>query len=331
MAQAMSPEGLIQDRHHPLPRLDIHLTNYKMLDQLLLRSADGPLWSILPSPCGTWCWMSSTYNGAQEPTWPCSSAGCAWPWNAWPRSAPPWFRRPPPPRWGRAYIARGGFAIPILGTPFTVESVVTNAASHRMPGDAAPERLRSGSVSGIEAADLQAQEHPTLTQLQPVLQLPGAADGARRCPPNSPVARSPCSGRPRKNLAENAEPMLPPTDLFLAISASALCPPWPKPPRPRSRRGPAYLDQAHHRVPARRRGRRASRCARGRQRSSFPNVELHLWTREASDVDRATSPAVALHGVTIGAHDGSFLPATDCRNCGRSGWGVALTGTGDLI
>ncbi|MBX4365752.1 hypothetical protein K4H01_25400, partial [Mycobacterium tuberculosis] len=41
----MSPEGLIEDRHTIRSAVpDIILTNYKMLDQLLLRSADRPLW-----------------------------------------------------------------------------------------------------------------------------------------------------------------------------------------------------------------------------------------------------------------------------------------------
>ena len=78
----------------------------------------------------------------------------------------------------------------------------------------------------------------------------------------------------------------------------------------------------------------------GREAAS---VDVHLWVRELSRVDRATSADVLYRwsddGVTTGsqAEDGvtdpylAYFPAVYCRHCGRSGWGVQLAPTGSNL
>ncbi|WP_166869341.1 DEAD/DEAH box helicase [Salinibacterium sp. ZJ70] len=64
------------------------------------------------------------------------------------------------------------------------------------------------------------------------------------------------------------------------------------------------------------------------------DVSLHLWVRELTRLDRLATPQVAFawadDGVTVA--DGRIeprFPALYCRHCGRSGWGVALAPGGD--
>ncbi|WP_182354767.1 DEAD/DEAH box helicase [Flaviflexus huanghaiensis] len=72
----------------------------------------------------------------------------------------------------------------------------------------------------------------------------------------------------------------------------------------------------------------------------LPGVEAHLWLRELSRVDRSvgTLGEGVFRWSDDGATDGNaeseatFLPACYCRSCGRSGWMVSLEpGTGAVI
>ncbi|UFU01872.1 DEAD/DEAH box helicase [Ruania suaedae] len=66
------------------------------------------------------------------------------------------------------------------------------------------------------------------------------------------------------------------------------------------------------------------------------SVDTHLWTRELTRLDRmaAGSPTFAwsddgvLTGAASGSGTGVMLPAIYCRHCHRSGWGVILAPTG---
>lgn len=63
-------------------------------------------------------------------------------------------------------------------------------------------------------------------------------------------------------------------------------------------------------------------------------VDVHLWIRELSRVDRAVRAAAAYRWSDDGtAADDSelFLPAVFCRHCGRSGWGARLAPTGSTL
>ena len=62
------------------------------------------------------------------------------------------------------------------------------------------------------------------------------------------------------------------------------------------------------------------------------SVDLHLWVRELTRIDRAVSLIPSFHWSDDGEVDAdaaSRLPATYCRHCGRSGWGIVLTPVGE--
>ncbi|MFE9579953.1 DEAD/DEAH box helicase [Nocardia sp. NPDC006044] len=64
------------------------------------------------------------------------------------------------------------------------------------------------------------------------------------------------------------------------------------------------------------------------------NVDVHLWIRELSRIDRTVASAAGFHWSDDGAiEDPSvmYLPALFCRHCGRSGWGARLAPTGDSL
>ncbi|GAA2489571.1 DEAD/DEAH box helicase [Nocardia seriolae] len=64
------------------------------------------------------------------------------------------------------------------------------------------------------------------------------------------------------------------------------------------------------------------------------NVDVHLWFRELSRIDRAVGAATRYHWADDGApadHGTTYLPAVFCRHCGRSGWGCRLAPTGHTL
>ena len=67
----------------------------------------------------------------------------------------------------------------------------------------------------------------------------------------------------------------------------------------------------------------------------FPGVETQLWVREVSRIDRRvdldTQGAEMFRWSDDGSTDGNWLPACYCRNCGRSGWMTALTPGDEFI
>lgn len=68
------------------------------------------------------------------------------------------------------------------------------------------------------------------------------------------------------------------------------------------------------------------------------STETHLWVRELSRIDRQAGTQVRYHWADDGApapdiddatgSEHSWFPAIYCRHCGRSGWGVQLANTG---
>ena len=65
------------------------------------------------------------------------------------------------------------------------------------------------------------------------------------------------------------------------------------------------------------------------------SIDLNLWVRELTRIDRAASPVARFSWSDDGpgrrtAEDGAtaVFPAIYCRHCGRSGWGVELAPTG---
>lgn len=71
---------------------------------------------------------------------------------------------------------------------------------------------------------------------------------------------------------------------------------------------------------------------------SWPSIETHLWVRELTRIDRTVTNAPAFSWGDDGAHartDGdeappARLPALYCRHCGRSGWGITLSPANDV-
>lgn len=77
---------------------------------------------------------------------------------------------------------------------------------------------------------------------------------------------------------------------------------------------------------------------RSRLGRDFVNVETHLWIRELTRLDRLASSAAGFRWADEGERvheldsyaDGA-RPALYCRHCGRSGWGIYLEPTGTAI
>ncbi len=69
---------------------------------------------------------------------------------------------------------------------------------------------------------------------------------------------------------------------------------------------------------------------RARGGRSELTVETHLWIRELSRVDAAVDPTPRFRWSDDGVDqsEDTFFPALYCRNCGRNGWAVLLAPTG---
>ncbi|MFZ2238040.1 MAG: DEAD/DEAH box helicase [Gordonia amarae] len=64
------------------------------------------------------------------------------------------------------------------------------------------------------------------------------------------------------------------------------------------------------------------------------NVDVHLWIRELSRIDRAVATTTQYRWSDDGIHiddNTPHLPAVYCRHCGRSGWGARLAPTGNTL
>ncbi|GAA1123142.1 DEAD/DEAH box helicase [Citricoccus alkalitolerans] len=334
---AMSADGLIEDRHTIRSSVpDIVLTNYKMLDQLLLRKADRPLWELSAESLRYLVLDEfHTYNGAQGTDVALLI-----------RRLRLLLERLAPNRSVVIPVATSAtlgddrdiapvaeFATTIFGTTFSTDAVVTERRMQQTT-------LQAQAHGRLDSFDMEAEERPTAGHLQSVLGLlPGSTDGLLPDPGELTAAVvdvlwTTADGEPVSETKAVDDAAV--RDLFLAhpLVGQFL-------ERTTAATTVADLSRAlvPHLDPLRTGGRFVEAlCAalshvRSRaERNSFPNIEVHLWTREVSRVDRATSPVPAFawsDDRTV--HDGSFLPAVYCRHCGRSGWGVALTGTDDLI
>ncbi|MFD3593185.1 DEAD/DEAH box helicase [Nocardia sp. NPDC058640] len=64
------------------------------------------------------------------------------------------------------------------------------------------------------------------------------------------------------------------------------------------------------------------------------NVDVHLWLRELSRIDRAAAVTPLFRWPDDGKLDDTttdYYPSLYCRHCGRSGWGVRLAPTGSAL
>ena len=62
-----------------------------------------------------------------------------------------------------------------------------------------------------------------------------------------------------------------------------------------------------------------------------PSTETHLWIRELTRIDREATAVPQFAWSDDGAREQAAFPAVYCRRCGRSGWGVLLAATGTSL
>ncbi|TWS20027.1 DEAD/DEAH box helicase [Tsukamurella asaccharolytica] len=329
----VTAEGLITEREiirDTAP--DILLTNYKMLDQLLLRPADAELWKQSATSLQYLVLDEfHTYDGAQgtdvsmllrrlgqtlKSYWHDDEPGIT----TEDRERP--LGRITPVATS-ATLGDGNdpttmleFAHTVFGDAFTAESVVTE--SRRSVAD-----WSDGAEARVTAAGLPPKETDTST----IAAITADPDDpfAASCTvlgtlyQKSPAAIARAIGQDESLLLDlvRAHPMI--HELMrrtrAAVTVDELGGPHVV--------GPLLTLLSHVRASP----------AGGRAAAS---VEVHLWIRELTRIDRALSGAPrfiwADDGVVIDQmedhHEVTYLPSTYCRHCNRSGWGAVLAPTG---
>lgn len=357
----VSAEGLVSSREiiRSSPP-DILLTNYKMLDHLLLRAEDAPLWALSADSL-QYVVLDEfhSYDGAQgtdvamllrrlgltlKSHWPARGSASDTHHEAdWNR---PLGKITPVGTSatlgdGQDSTSMVSFATEVFGQSFDGTCVVTESRVHAaewfadaaLPPGLEPATLTDTLISEIVAAFADAQAHEdgdalTRTLLASLFTASGeetdphdvlahaSAAELLRWAKSLPLVRSLVERtREASHLEQLAEGLLPPTTqrsddegglAFLTLVIAALS------------HLRAALDQ------------------------SALSVEVHLWIRELTRIDRVASSAAAY----TWSDDGTLLgragtdavnriettfPALYCRHCGRSGWGVELATTGNHL
>ncbi|HEV7772337.1 MAG TPA: DEAD/DEAH box helicase [Conexibacter sp.] len=324
----VSSDGLITDRQVMRSGApDILLTNYKMLDQMLLREADARIWAQSATSLQYLVLDEfHTYDGAQGTdvamllrrlglTLKANGASGERPLgNVTPVATSATLGNREDPE------AMLGFAETVFGEPFPADAVVTES---RVSID---EWVGEGSlpdgVVAVDGRELAAAVHKKVAGLgtDPEPDVLAKAvldqlyeDGAGGLSAVEQVRRHPLTRRLLEACADAAELRALAREVLPGVSAE-----------PAEACLAAFAGLLSH-----------LRFTEGR---SMPSVEVHLWTRELTRIDReaSTRPAFAWSddgGVALGADDGdedellagSLFPAIYCRHCGRSGWGVTLS------
>ncbi len=369
----VSTAGLITDRSviRDSPP-DILLTNYKMLDQLLLRSADAKLWSASALSLQYLVLDEfHTYNGAQgtdvamllrrlglalKAHWPAAPAALAAAGLTAPDLARPLGRVTPVAT--SATLGGDGdpatmldFARTIFGEDFPPDAVVTESrlSLAEWVGDArkvvAARGIRALDADNIavgallpaleRARDPRAIARTVLSHLYRFA--PADADYVDPSGPPADLSTDspedlltlakahPLVSDPHTGLAAAAREAVDVSDLARAVFRPSSEPAWEE----RSQAAlTAVLSALTH-----------IRKEAGRGALS---VDVHLWTRELTRLNRAASGVAQFswqdEGVVVEDADGAgeeggraggrSFPAIYCRHCGRSGWGVVLAPTG---
>ena len=335
----VSPDGLINDRgvfHEDPP--DILLTNYKMLDMLLLRHDDAPLWAKSAQSL-QYVVLDEfhTYDGAQgtdvamllrrlgltlKSYWPDDLTDAPHGLTEQDRARP--LGRATPVATS-ATLGSGGdpqtmldFAETVFGESFPPEAVITESrlsAEHWAAlgsGTAQNKSLPAISLAIAETnaavATLREQGADVAAVIEPVL------DALFETRPDDlldAVRTHPLTGA----LLANA------TDaVALSTLAEAV---FPAQVANRALPTGAVEEFLSHVIAL-------LSHVRARYGMKALTVETHFWIREMSRVDSAvdTVPKFRWADDGVDQSETMFLPALYCRHCGRHGWGALLAPTG---
>ncbi|MGF6882332.1 ATP-dependent helicase YprA (DUF1998 family) [Nocardia sp. GAS34] len=353
----VSAEGLITDRRlmHDSPP-DILLTNYKMLDHLLLRPDRAPMWrqSALSLQYVVLDEFH-TYDGAQgtDVAMLLRRLGLAVK-SYWDSSSPvtdedrarPLGRITPVAT--SATLGSNGkptamldFAHTVFGEVFTEDTLVgetrVSPAEWLADRDTELDRLYRGVVPAVDDAverlEALVETSPSNTQLTATV-LAGLFernDGVYEEPERMAAALRRLDAAEQLDLLKKhnllAQVLKRATEaVSLAELAEAVLPPPSSGrdnPRGQAKRQ-RYLDfffaaLSHLRA-------EIGRSALG--------VDVHLWVRELSRIDRALSATTLFRWGDDGAVEDpnlEYMTALFCRHCGRSGWGLRLAPTGSAL
>ena len=335
----VTAEGLITDRtamHAEAP--DILLTNYKMLDQLLLRPADQALWKQSATSLRYLVLDEfHTYDGAQgtdvamllrrlgltlKSYWPDDLTDHPNGLSGEDRARP--LGRATPVATSATLGSKGDpdamlrFAETVFGEVFPPESIVTES---RLTQKAWTE-FGNGAVQG---RDLHTIALSIITTNNAVAELREAGGGPEVVV--GPVLDVLFGERPTDFLdAIRSHPLTAAllTHASTAVALSDLTSEiFPAHSLPAGVRPDAAEEFISHVI---------ALLSHIRARYGRPalTVETHLWIREMSRVDAAvdTSPRFRWSDDGVDQSHDMFLPALYCRHCGRSGWGAVLAPTG---
>lgn len=350
----VTAEGLINDRNTIRSEPpDILLTNYKMLDQLLLRGADQQLLAASATSLQYLVLDEfHTYDGAQGTDVAMllrrlgltlrrlRPAGSPEPTGMGPLGDVT-------PVATSATLGDDGdpgrmleFAETVFGIPFAADSVVretrqsmrqwvNGAREGGTPLGGRPRALDNSLVAQVVALHSEGEEIASRILAERVLttlfEEGSAVDWSDV--PDEDLLASVASHPLVQAIAQRAE-----TAIDVDTLADELLPP-----------GLGITESFEERSAARRifitRVLAALSHVRARVGRSALSIDLHLWIRELTRIDRAATPVAQFHWaddgpVAPGLDDRietTWFPAVYCRHCGRSGWGVQLAPVGNEL
>ncbi|WP_341514011.1 DEAD/DEAH box helicase [Rhodococcus qingshengii] len=351
----VGPDGLISDRdviRSVAP--DILLTNYKMLDQLLLRPADAELWRQSAHSLQYLVLDEfHTYDGAQgtdvsmllrrlgmtlKSYWVDGDTGISDEDRARPLGRVTPIATSATLGDGNDSSTMLDFARTVFGDEFTAESVVTESRESLQEwSDGAASRIADAGITVAQIDEKRLRELASASSATDPVAVARAAFRSLYTVPNGfeedeidglsldLIRAHPVFHRIVER-CESAVPILdlPDPALFAGTDESLASALARIDPNIRAQALRALVTTLSH-----------VRAVSGR---TAPSVDVHLWVRELTRLDRAASGAPQFawgdDGLLLSDdfHDDSlaapYLPALYCRHCNRSGWGILLAPTG---
>jgi ATP-dependent helicase YprA (DUF1998 family) len=328
---------------------DILLTNYKMLDQLLLRPADAGLWRQSAHSLQYLVLDEfHTYDGAQgtDVSMLLRRLGLTLKsyWDPTDSSITPedWERplgRVTPIATSATLGDRGDpstmleFAETVFGERFTADAVITESRLDfaEWAGDAEQRVLQQGwkpaTLDRTRVLDLaEAIPHDGPPSLRALAVLRGLYDGGDDAALTAAIT--------------NHEPLV--LDLVKAHNVFRQLTEMTAAAVDLDELGRSLFDPAGTATEPERNAHRNVTVAlidtlshvRAHHGRAALSVDVHLWIREVTRISRAATGAPHFvwedDGIQVGAQEeaATYLPAVYCRHCNRSGWGITLAPTG---